>query len=276
MIPANKKSSVSIIPAFIVLNLILILPTHIFAQTDTNLSSVRRKPIEKVQLVSFNLTDGRRVSGEIVNEDPFNIEISEIKGSKILLSTYSKNDIDKKSIINKTVSELDYWRDTGKYFEQKVWDFQDDPDEFIQAIRCFENARAVAEGALGPEHKLVMELDEKISLIKTDMEKWAQQAKARSEMRNMELLSTLDARLQQMQEQITESSNNIEAIRRELANNTVAIGGYKALNKKMNSIEVAAKLLEQRLLRVEDDMTNLWRGNRYRPRYYVLPKDPNH
>ena len=285
MIPTNKKSFIRIKPGFVILSLsflLLILFVNISAGAeeaekhglqDSNLSPVQRKPVEKIKLVSFNLISGQRITGRLVNEDPFKIEIAEIKGSKIPLSTYYKNDIDKKSIIYKTVSELDYWRDTGKYFLQKIWDFEDDPDEFIQAIRCYEKAKSLVEAVVGPEHKLTTELDEKIKQIKTDMEKWAQQAKERAELRELELLSTLDSRLQQIQEQITTNSKDIGNIQRELVNNTAAIEDYKELGDKITSIEVATRLLEQRMLKIEDDIRDLWRRCRPHPPYFMSPKN---
>jgi hypothetical protein len=41
----------------------------------------------------------------------------------------------------------------------------------MQAIRCYQQARTIAEEAVGADHKLVMELDEKIDEIEKDMEK---------------------------------------------------------------------------------------------------------
>ena len=290
MIPENKKSFIRIKPSFVVLSLnflVLILFTNISASTeevekhgpqDSNSSPVQRKSVEKVKLVSFNLTSGQRISGKLVNEDPFEIEVAEIKGGKIPLSTYYKNDIDKKSIIYKTISELDYWRDTGKYFLQKVWDFQDDPDEFIQAIQCYEKAKSLVEAAAGPEHRLVAELDEEIRQIKADMARWAEQVKERAELRELELLSTLDLRLQQIQEQIATNSKDIGNIRQELINNTTAIGDYKELGNKITNIEVATRLLEQRMLKIEDDIRDLWRRCRPHPPYFISPKskeEPN-
>jgi hypothetical protein len=236
---------------------------------DSNTLSVRRKPIEKVQLISFNLTGGQRINGKLVSEDPYQIEINEIRGSRIVLSTYFKTGIDKNSIIYKTVSELDYWRDTGKYFLQKVWDFQDDPDEYMQAIRCYQQARTIAEEAVGADHKLVTELDEKIDEIEKDMEKWAGQAKTRADLRKLEVLSTLDARLQKIEEQINANSDDITAIRQELANNNAAIGDYNDLRNKITGDELAIQLLQQRLLKFETELDDIWRGYRYQPRYYL-------
>jgi hypothetical protein len=273
-----NKSCMRVKPAFVASGLIFLLAILLADMSayseeikkhiqDSNTLSVRRKPIEKVQLISFNLTGGQRINGKLVSEDPYQIEIDQVKGSRILLSTYSKNDIDKTSIIYRTVSELDYWRDTGKYFLQKVWDFQDDPDEYMQAIRCYQKAKAITEDALGSDHKLVTELDEKIDEIEKDMDKWAGQAKSRLEMRNLEVLSTLDVRLQKFQEQISANSDDIAAIRQELA----AAGDYNELRNKIAGNELAIKLLDQRLLKFESELDDLWRGYRYQPRYYYIP-----
>ncbi len=271
----TNKSCMRVKPAFVASGLIFLLAVLLAdvpayadenkRSQDSNTLSVRRKPIEKVQLISFNLTGGQRINGKLVSEDPYQIEIDEVKGSMILLSTYSKNDIDKNSIMYKTVSELDYWRDTGKYFLQKVWDFQDDPDEYMQAIRCYQKARTITEDALGTDHKLVTELDEKIDQIEKDMNKWAELAKSRSELRKLELLSTLDVRLQKIQEQINANSDDIAAIRQELA----AAGDYNELRNKITSNELAIKLLEQRLLKFESQMNDIWQVYRYQPRYYI-------
>ena len=273
MVSSNKKSSVrtkSLLVLLCLNFLVLILPVKVSAQTDAN-SPVRRKAIEKIQLVSFNLANGRRISGRLLNEDAYIIEISEIKGSTIIPVTYYKDDIDKKSVIYKYVSELDYWRDTGDYFLQKVWDFHDDPDEFIQAIRCFENAETIAENALGPEHRLVAELNDKITQIKADMEKWSQQMQSRQELRKLELLSTFDTRLQRIESQIAANSKDIDDLNKTIADKTTT-EDYKDLNNKINNVEVTARYLEQRMQKIENDMSDSWRYNRYYyPRYYIIP-----
>ena len=275
----SNKSTAGNKPAFAALALnfillILLVDTPAYADenkrsSDDSQLSVRRKPIEKVQLISFNLTGGQRINGKLVSEDPYQIEINEVKGSRIVLAIYNKNDVDKNSVIYKTVSELDYWRDMGKYFLQKVWDFQDDPDEYMQAIRCYQKARTIAEDALGADHKLVAELNEKIDQIEKDMNKWAELAKSRSELRKLELLSTLDVRLQKIERQINANADDIAAIRQELANTAAAAGDYNELRNKITGNELAIKLLEQRLLKFETELDDIWQGYRYQPRYYI-------
>jgi hypothetical protein len=274
-----NKSCMRVKPAFVASGLIFLLVVLLADMSayadenrrtqDSNTLSLRRKPIEKVQLISFNLTGSQRINGKLVSEDPYQIEIDEVKGSRIVLATYNKNYIDKSSVIYKTVSELDYWRDMGKYFLQKVWDFQDDPDEYMQAIRCYQQARTIAEDALGVDHKLVAELDEKINEIQKDMDKWAEQAKSRSELRKLEVLSTLDTRLQKIEEQISANSDDIAAIRQELANTTAAAGDYNELRNKIADDELTIKLLQQQMLNFESQLGDLWGGYGYQPRYYV-------
>jgi chromosome segregation ATPase len=84
-------------------------------------------------------------------------------------------------------------------------------------------------------------------------------------LRKLELLSTLDVRLQKIQEQINANSDDIAAIRQELA----AAGDYNELRNKITGDELAIKLLEQRLLKFESQMNDIWQVYRYQPRYYI-------
>lgn len=238
---------------------------------DVNSVPIKRKPVGKIQLVSFVLNNGQSVSGRLESEDAFEIKLSQIEGSSIVSAKYYKNEIDKKTIAYKNISELDYWRNTGDYFLQKVWDFQNDPDEFIQAIRCFERAKSLVVDALGENHKLVAELDEKIKKINADMETWSQQAKSRAGMRNLETLATLDAKLQQFQDQLTENSKAVADFRAELKNISSS-DVYDQLREKASNADVLIRVLEQRMTKLESDMDSMWRWNRNQPRYYYAPR----
>jgi methyl-accepting chemotaxis protein len=246
---------------------------------DVNTVPIKRKPVGKVQLVSFVLNNGQSVSGRVESEDAFEIKLSQIEGVSIVSSKYYKNEIDKKTVIYKNISELDYWRNTGDYFLQNVWDFQNDPDEFIQAIRCFQRAKVLVADALGENHRLVAELDEKIKKINADMQNWSQQAKTRAEMRNLETLATLDAKLQQFQEQLTENSKAVAELRAELKNISSSSDNYDQLREKVSNADILIRVLEQRTTKLEGDMDSLWRWNRNQPRYYYnTPRtktDPN-
>ena len=282
MVSIERERSICVKSAFSILSIIflLTLSSDIYAQSanpqetlprDANSVPIRRKPIENVRLVSFILNGGQRVSGRVESEDAFEIRLSEIKDAEIVSFRYYKNDIDKKSIIYKNVSGLDYWRDTGEYFLRKVWDFQNDPDEFIQAIRCFEKAKILVQDAVGAGHKLAAELDEKISRINADMQKWSEQARTRVEMRNLETLATLDSKLQQFQEQIAENSKAVSDLRTEIKNVSAASGNYEQLRDKVNNSDIWMRVFEQRIIKLESDMDNFWRWNRNQPRYYYVP-----
>ena len=240
---------------------------------DVNTVPIKRKPIENVRLVSFILNSGDSVSGRIESEDAFEIKLSRIAGASIVSSKYSRNDIDRKTIIYKNISELDYWRNTGEYFLQKVWDFENDPDEFIQAIRCFQRAKSLVADALGENHRLVAELDEKIKKINTDMQTWSQQAKTRAEMRNLETLATLDTKLEKFQQQIEENSKVVANLSAELKSISSSSDDYNQLREKVSSADVIIRVLEQRTTKLESDMDSMWRWNRSQPRYYYnIPK----
>lgn len=245
---------------------------------DANSAAVRRKPVGKVQLVSFILNNGDAVTGRVESEDAFEMKLSQVKNASFISTKYHKNEIDRKTIIYKNISELDYWRNTGDYFLQKLWDFENDPDEFIQAGRCFQKARELVAEALGEDNKLVAELDEKIKKINADMENWSEQAKKRAEMRNLETLATLDAKLEKFSQQIEENSKAVADLRAELKTISSSSGNYDQLREKVGSADILIRVLEQRVTKMEGDMDSMWRWNRNQPRYYSYPKnktDPN-
>jgi len=235
---------------------------------DVNSAPIKRKPVGKVQLVSFVLNTGQSVSGRVESEDAFEIKLSQIQGVAFVSAKYYKNEIDKKTIIYKNISELDYWRNTGDYFLQNAWDFQNDPDEFIQAIRCYQRAKILVVDALGENHKLVAELDAKVKQINADMQNWSQQAELRAKMRNLETLATLDAKLEKFQQQLEENSKALAELRAELKGISSSSSDYDNLREKVSSADILLRVLEQRMTKLEGDMDSLWRWNRNQPRYY--------
>ena len=62
------------------------------------------------------------------------VELEMLVGSKIIVATYSKRDMDTRSLQVKSVSASKYYGNMAEYFAGRTWDFKDDPDEFIQAM----------------------------------------------------------------------------------------------------------------------------------------------
>ncbi|MCD4830474.1 MAG: hypothetical protein K8R02_01550 [Anaerohalosphaeraceae bacterium] len=264
-IPAGSKSILLIV-------CMLVFSFAAFAQNaEPNLPVVRKRPVKTFRLISFTLNDGQRVSGRIVTKGPIGFEIAIIDGSQIKLARYYRDDIQPRSIIYSKSSALDYWRNAGDYFLEKVGDFKDDPDEFIQAIRCFEKAKFAVSAAMGPEHKLVAELGEKIGQTKAEMDRWVELVTPRAELRKLEVLSTIDQQFEGMQTKVETNTKELAGVQIKLAGYAATAQGYEKIRDRLSRVETLASSFQQRIERMENDVYDLWRYYRNRNVYYNSP-----
>jgi len=174
-------------------------------------SGRQKTPIGKVKTVSFVLNDGRYVQGKVVSEDRSAITASEFTGSTIVVSAYNRDEIVAGSIRYKNVLESKYWETAAEYFLGRTWDFEDDPDDFIQAVRCYEQAKSLVIGAYGAEHERTKQLQRKIEQVKTDRKQWATEVESRAGLRELELKAAFDQRVSRLEKLL---SRNAEQLRR--------------------------------------------------------------
>lgn len=179
-------------------------------EKDANKAKV---PMEKVRTVSFFLDDERNVQGKVVSEDKSQITVAAFAGSTIAVSTYDRNKIAARSIRYKTMPESKYWETAAEYFAARTWDFENDPDDFIQAIRCYEKAKFLASGAFGAEHDTVKQLKKKIEQVKADKERWTAEAESRARLKRLELESAFDARMSKTERLVSQNSEQLRRIR---------------------------------------------------------------
>ena len=272
MIPKKKQISDGKKIAFPLLILTLLLPAFISKtlalNTDPNMSAFRRKPIEKTQLISFNLNDGRRINGRVIKKGPETIEIAQMTNNQMTLAKYSRQEMNQTSVTYRNVSSLDYWREAGQYFLDRVGDFQNDPDDFLQAIRCFEKAKTIAENSLGPNHKLIEELQKQITQTKVEMDRWVELIKPRAELRKLETLATIDVQLEQLKKQSQTNTENIAQIQQKIGSFPDFAQKYNNLSNSINTLESQNRSFAQQIDRLKDDIYDLWRYYRNRTIYY--------
>ncbi|MDP6494779.1 MAG: hypothetical protein QGI09_05050, partial [Dehalococcoidia bacterium] len=119
----------------IVPSILVCLFSVLYAQTEPP------KPGENVRIKTFILKDGRLVMGRVVLEDRNQITIEELNKSPIVVSMHARRQIASGTMHTQLMSELDYCTKFAAHFASKAWDFKDDPDDFIQAIRLYEKAK---------------------------------------------------------------------------------------------------------------------------------------
>lgn len=201
-------------------------PTGQIAEPNQLEEGYRRAPL-LVRKVDFHLRDGRLVVGKMVSEDKNQITVEEILGSRIESATYSKRDVDARTMHAKSMSELRYYLDLAEYFSGRTWDFVDDPDDFIQAIRCYEKAKQLIPAGAGAEEKQ-RDIDEKIQMLDSDRQVWVRETSSRAELKKLEfeaesekrfkqLEKALDATDRQAQKKIDDLSKEYDDLRERLS-----------------------------------------------------------
>jgi hypothetical protein len=146
---------------------------------------------------------------------------------KILPSSYSRLDMEPRSINYQTVSEYQYWMNTGQYFESRTWDWQDDADEFAQALRCYQTAQDLATAGMGAGSTAAQDADERVRKVLESRQKWIETAKPRAEMAELELKSTLAQRLDNINKSLLALQSNVDGLNQSRANYETSLAAYQ-------------------------------------------------
>ena len=219
-----------------------------------------------VRTVNFYLRDENLVFGKLISEDKNKITLERLDGSRIIVATYSKREIDTRTLRFKNIPEAKYYLDLAEYFSGRTWDFRDDPDDFIQAIRCCEKAKRSTEQAQGPDSERTVEISEKIKKLQADRKIWVREVESRAKLKKLEFEATIETRLKELEDKATESSLQIDK----------TVANTKDNQQKLErAISGMDRLLSGRLEILEDEVeTNsriidrIDRTRYHYPRYY--------
>ena len=120
---------------------IVILAVFAVAITAENDVSVAGKSarVKNVKVISFTTASGQIIRGKVLSEDRNFVTIEYPSQSSIGVQTVARNDMMPDSFVQQTISEYEYWMQLSDYFKSQTWDFKNDPDDFMQAIRCLDN-----------------------------------------------------------------------------------------------------------------------------------------
>ena len=228
-----------------------------------------------IRVRSFYLKDGQFVKGRVISEDRHGITLEELKGSRLVVSTYGQKKIVSTKIYTTVIPEFEYFIQLAEYFSSRTGDFRDDPDDFIQAIRSYEKAKQLVSEGGAQNSEQANKLDHKIQKLQSDREVWVREVKSRAELRKLESEAMIDARLSELEKQISDNRRELLALAKRDGSD------YKALKDSIvdmarNLIELAREHeeLAEAIESNEDDIDRLWRrSNRgyVRPRIYRTP-----
>jgi len=176
------------------------------AGISVNTSTAKPRPkVEAVTTADFYLKDGNTVSGRLLSEDKNQVVIEQLEGSTIVTKTYGKRDIDMRTYSTRPLLESKYYIQLAEYFSAKTWDFVDDPDDFIGAIRCYENAKQSLIDS-GADQEKIREIDGNIAKVKKERDVWTDQVESRAKLKKLEYDAEAENRLKRLEKQIAESN----------------------------------------------------------------------
>jgi len=264
----------------------LVLSCSVYAQTSPNQSTAEtvqrtyetaagtvtlRPRMNIIKMVDFHLRSGELVYGKLVWEDKNMITVEKRDESRIVVSTYSKREIEPRTQETKTVPEYKYYLDLAEYFSARTWDFRDDPDDFIQAIRCCEKAKQSVLETEPPENEKIEQINEKIQKLQADRQVWEREIESRAKLKKLEFEAEIENRLKELENKVNVRSQQVDKSLKQLDEFTTEIkDNYQRLEQNISGVsQDLSRRLNVLADRVEANtrLIDPWRWG-LSPRYY--------
>lgn len=175
---------------------------------STGTAPVARRPRPRADIVTmaeFYLRDGNAVSGRLLSEDNTQIVIEQPSDGTLVTKTFSKRELDARTLKTRPVPESQYYTRVAEYFAARTWDFRDDPDDFIAAIRSYERAKQLLRSG-GADEERIAGIDSAIKRIEEDREVWTKEVESRAKLKKLEYEAEAENRLKQLEKQVAESN----------------------------------------------------------------------
>jgi hypothetical protein len=233
----------------------------------SQVASLLKARATPVRTVTFHLRTGDLVFGKLVSDDKNKVTVERLEESKIIVSTYSKREIDSRTMQIRNLPEYRYYLDLADYFSGRTWDFREDPDDFIQAIRCCEKAKQSLLQSQTASSDRIEQIDERIKRLNADRQVWERETKRRTELRELEFVAEVQNRLKELEDKVRASTDQVSQTVEQLdsavtdmqENQRRLEGGLFGIQQQLNMLadqtEVNRRLLDP------------WSWNR-QPRYY--------
>lgn len=239
---------------------------------ETSQGHTRSRPRKNfIKMTDFHLRNGKLVSGKLVSEDKNKVIVEQMDGSRIVVSTYSKREIDARTLHTKNVPEAKYYLNLAEYFAGRTWDFRDDPDDFIQAIRCYEKAgRSVAE-TQGRDLEKIEQINKKIEQLQADRQVWIRETSSRAKLKKLEFEAEVQTRLNELEDRINTSSQKNDESAEQLDNI------IREIQDNRQRLEQSFSMMEQDIRRQLNILASQVEANRriIDPFYgYLSPRYP--
>jgi len=239
-----------------------------YVEAESQQAGRSSKRMDFVKTVDFYLNDGAFVSGKLISEDRNKIIVEEVREGGMTASTYGKGEIASRTRHTKAMLEYKYYLGLAEHFTTRCWDFQNDPDDFIQAIRCYKKAKELLADTERQDTE-TSRINEKIKQLQADRKVWTKEAESRAKLKKLEFEATLEKRLKDLESRLNEASRQLDKSSKELDETVAAVqDNYQRLEENTSKAnEDTARQLKSLEDRIRYNERMLERGWLY-PRYY--------
>lgn len=204
-------------------------------ETPITIAKPRAK-VDSVTMVDFYMRDGNTVSGKLLSDDATQLIVEQPVESTVVPKTYSKREIDTRTVRTRPMPEWQYYVHLAEYFNAKTWDFVDDPDEFIGAIRSYEKAKQLLQ-ASGADKDKIADIDKAIKKVQDDREVWTKEVESRAKLKKLEYDAEAENRLKKLEHSIAESNVKLdESIKNLNKTDEELRTDYKNLDKSIGDL----------------------------------------
>jgi len=258
--------------------------SNIYAQQGESSTSAGtdEMKIGYVRKVSFHLKKEPVgiIFGKVIVNDGSLITLAKLDGSKIVVVSYGKREIDSKTLLLRKIPESKYCKELAEYFAGRTGDFKDDPDDFIQAIRYYEKAKRLLAQAHSQDSKEIQEVEAKIIELKRDRDVWEKEIKTRAQLKKLEFEDMYTEKMQELKDIIDRISQRQDNIIVSSKNDLIELTKDIAdLERGFNrSLDRLAEDIYFNKVEFNDFRRNEYRNFNYRrrdlPGYLIYPRYP--
>jgi hypothetical protein len=208
-----------------------------------------RAKVDSVTIVDFYMRDGNTVSGKLLSDDATQLVVEQPFENTVITRNYSKREVDTRTVRTRPMPEWQYYVKLAEYFIAKTWDFVDDPDEFIGAIRSYEKAKQSLQAG-GADNEKIADIDKSIKKVQDDRVVWTREVESRAKLKKLEYDAEAENRLKKLERTIAEGnvklSESIKSIdktadglKNDYKNMDKSIGDLnKDMVKQINNLQV--------------------------------------
>lgn len=238
-------------------------------QTTQNDDKARPR-MNFVRMADFYLRNGKLISGKLLSEDKSKITVERLDASTIVVSTYSKREIDSRTLRTKKVLEYKYYLELAEYFSGRTWDFMDDADDFIQAIRCYEKAKQSLVETQGQDSEKIEQINQSLEQLQADRQVWITEVKSRAQLKKLEFEAVFESRIKELEDKVNANIQQVNESMERLSSIAADIeDDYQELREDISQIDEnltrQLKILEDR---IEDNRRLINRRYRRHPWLY--------